>query len=159
MQLLDVYQTTALVHGQPQTTIYLVQELCRCDLQSLLAKNFQFTEDMIRQTIYDVICGLNFIHSAKVIHRDLKPENILIDFDGHAKICDFGLARQLAGLVDPACLLDSKALARMKELPMHDRLNQSDPALIHKYKRTISKALVSSRSAQRTSERVLTSHV
>jgi serine/threonine protein kinase len=38
------------------------------------------------------------MHSADVIHRDLKPANILINEDCTVKVCDFGLARSIAGI-------------------------------------------------------------
>ena len=48
--------------------------------------------------VYNILCGLKFIHSAQVIHRDLKPANILLNEDCTVKICDFGLARSIAGI-------------------------------------------------------------
>jgi serine/threonine protein kinase len=37
--------------------------------------------------------GLDFLHAHHVVHRDIKPENILL-VQGHAKLADFGLARE-----------------------------------------------------------------
>lgn len=39
--------------------------------------------------------GLGFLHSNRVVHRDLKSMNILLDAHLNAKICDFGLAQQM----------------------------------------------------------------
>ena len=35
------------------------------------------------------------MHSKNIIFRDLKPENILLDNDGHIKLADFGIAKEL----------------------------------------------------------------
>jgi serine/threonine protein kinase len=46
----------------------------------------------------EVLTAIDEIHKNGVIHRDIKPENILIDQDGHARLSDFGLAKE--GLFD-----------------------------------------------------------
>lgn len=42
----------------------------------------------------EVLTAIDEIHKNGVIHRDIKPENILIDENGHAKLSDFGLAKE-----------------------------------------------------------------
>lgn len=42
------------------------------------------------------------MHSRGIVYRDLKPENILLDTDGHVKLADFGLAKELPAIDSPA---------------------------------------------------------
>lgn len=36
------------------------------------------TEPHIKTILYNLLCGIKWIHSAGVVHRDIKPANVLI---------------------------------------------------------------------------------
>ena len=56
--------------------------------QIILNYNFLF-----QSYVYQVLCGIAYCHSHRVLHRDLKPQNLLISHNGAIKLADFGLAR------------------------------------------------------------------
>jgi len=57
-------------------------------------KNEKFNTKIIAGIAYNILKGIEYINSQKILHRDLKPENILVDPEtNQIKITDFGLAR------------------------------------------------------------------
>ncbi|KAI5060426.1 hypothetical protein GOP47_0024846 [Adiantum capillus-veneris] len=47
----------------------------------------------IKLLLWQLLMGVNYLHSCRVWHRDIKSENILLTSSLHVKICDFGLSR------------------------------------------------------------------
>lgn len=79
--------------------IVFFAELMECDLAAIVRSGQPLTDAHFQSFIYQILCGLKYIHSANVLHRDLKPGNLLVNADCELKICDFGLARGFS--VDP----------------------------------------------------------
>lgn len=47
----------------------------------------------IKSFMHQLLKGIDFCHTNRVLHRDLKPQNLLINNKGVLKLADFGLAR------------------------------------------------------------------
>ena len=84
--------------GSKDDSIYMVFEYLEYDLQGLM--NAQFSDTNLRLTAAHVksymnqlLEGVAFMHTNKVLHRDLKAANILVSRTGRLKIADWGLAR------------------------------------------------------------------
>ena len=92
---------------------YIVMEYCNGgDLSGCLKKyktthRRPFPEEIVQYLMRQIVEGLSFLHSKKIIHRDLKLDNILVTFNSEndkkslnmmkaiVKIIDFGFATTL----------------------------------------------------------------
>lgn len=54
-----------------------------------------FTECETRFYVSELILAIEEMHKIHYIHRDIKPDNILIAKDGHLKLTDFGLSKEV----------------------------------------------------------------
>ncbi|KAE7996959.1 hypothetical protein FH972_001635 [Carpinus fangiana] len=48
---------------------------------------------IVKRFMDQLVKGIKYCHSHRILHRDLKPQNLLIDKEGNLKLADFGLAR------------------------------------------------------------------
>ena len=72
------------------------------EMKDRKSNNKDFTEDEIKQIVYQILSGLNYIHKNGYCHRDIKPENLLIKESSKTDIkestmviADFGLCKDL----------------------------------------------------------------
>jgi len=67
------------------------------DLYDYLSKReYRLPEERAKQIIFEVIQGVKYLHSLRIVHRDLKLENIMMTDQSntaHPKIVDFGLSK------------------------------------------------------------------
>ncbi|MEM6956081.1 MAG: serine/threonine-protein kinase, partial [Myxococcota bacterium] len=89
--------------------------------------------EIVLRIMHQVALGLAAVHELEditgnrlnVIHRDISPQNILVDFEGVAKVSDFGVAKALGQLQETTTgLLKGKAGYMSPEQLRFEELDQ-----------------------------------
>ncbi|KAI5840619.1 kinase-like domain-containing protein [Tricharina praecox] len=83
--------------------VYLVFEFLDLDLKKYMEAipaGMGLGEDMVKRFMNQLVSGVKYCHSHRILHRDLKPQNLLIDKEGNLKLADFGLARAFGCAVE-----------------------------------------------------------
>ena len=72
---------------------FTVMEYCEGgELFNYIVKNHRLSNDESAFFYYQLINGLEYLHTLGIVHRDLKPENLLLTKEHLLKIIDFGLS-------------------------------------------------------------------
>ena len=95
--------------------LYIVLEYAESDLKKVIKSAIHLQIAHIKTVVYNLLCAVRYIHSADVLHRDLKPANVLINEDCTVKLCDFGLARSIAGVQSASWIISGKQKAKSEE--------------------------------------------
>lgn len=78
--------------------IYLVTELAHSDLRKLAKSPIYLDRIQVKVLMYNLLVGLDYLHSCGVVHRDLSPENVKVESNCTVKIGNFGLSRSMVEL-------------------------------------------------------------
>ena len=74
---------------------YIVMEYCKTgELFDYIVAHQYLSEEESSVFFYQLINGVEYIHSNGIAHRDLKPENLLLTENNILKIIDFGLSHE-----------------------------------------------------------------
>ena len=72
---------------------FIVMEYCsKGELFNYIVNKQRLNENEASFFFYQLINGLEYIHSIGISHRDIKPENLLLTYNHVLKIIDFGLS-------------------------------------------------------------------
>ncbi|XP_062159472.1 cell division control protein 2 homolog [Alnus glutinosa] len=94
MQHVNIVKLQDVVHSEKR--LYLVFEYLDLDLKKHMDSSPDFGKDLrqVKMFLHQILRGIAYCHSHRVLHRDLKPQNLLLDRSANVlKLADFGLAR------------------------------------------------------------------
>ncbi|CDW81215.1 UNKNOWN [Stylonychia lemnae] len=157
-------------------TLYTVMEYAESDLKKVIKSSIHLQLVHIQTIIYNLLCAIKYLHESNVIHRDLKPANVLVNEDCTVKLCDFGLARSIAGVESASLIIRKQSSDEIKSSSEDQEMNiaGSEPARIHhqdevtnstpvveeeKKKEDLRQRLVKTKDQRRNMKRELTGHV
>ena len=88
------HNTEQKEQGAIPKNVFMVFEYLEYDLTGVLeTPEIRISQDHVKSWSQQLLGGVHYMHTNKVIHRDLKASNLLINRKGELKIPDWGLAR------------------------------------------------------------------
>ncbi|CAH1375721.1 hypothetical protein MTP99_017128 [Tenebrio molitor] len=93
----NVINLVDVLYNEEKQKMYLIMEFCVGSLQGMLdsTPTKKFPLFQAHGYFTQLIDGLEYLHSKRVVHKDIKPGNLLLTLEGELKISDLGVAETI----------------------------------------------------------------
>lgn len=90
----NVINLVDVLFNEVKQKMYLIMDFCvgslQCMLDSTPSKKFPLSQ--VHDYFLQLIDGLEYLHSMRIVHKDIKPGNLLLTLESNLKISDLGVA-------------------------------------------------------------------
>ena len=84
--------------GDADGRVFIVMEYIEGETLHASSRRAQLPVRQVIDIAYQLAQALDAAHRRGLVHRDLKPANVMVTPQGHVKVMDFGLAKQVVGV-------------------------------------------------------------
>ncbi|WP_051083841.1 protein kinase domain-containing protein [Dasania marina] len=103
--IIQVIDQGVSADGQPY---FVMQYVKSVNLSAVLSRpDVALTRKI--DIVMQICKALSYAHRNGVVHRDIKPANILVDYDGHVRVVDFGIAGYFAQQAEDQAIMGTPA--------------------------------------------------
>ena len=91
IKLLEIVTSKPSEKNKFRGNVYFVFESMEHDLSGLISRKYDFTLQIIKGIMKQILLGLDYMHENNILHRDIKGANILLNNRSEVKLADFAL--------------------------------------------------------------------
>ncbi len=88
--------------GDADGRVFIVMEYVEGDTLHVTARKALLPVRQVLDIAHELTQALDAAHRRGPVHRDLKPSNVMLTPQGHVKVMDFGLAKQIVARPSPS---------------------------------------------------------
>ena len=88
--------------GDADGRVFIVMEYVEGDTLHVASSRGLLPVRRVVEIAHELTQALDAAHRRGIVHRDLKPTNVMLTPQGHVKVMDFGLAKQVVARQTPA---------------------------------------------------------
>ena len=80
----------------PEKLFMILDYAAGGNMSRALHKERKFTEEKACLYLAEILLALEDLHKRDIIYRDLKPDNVMLTREGHVKLTDFGVCKNVS---------------------------------------------------------------